>query len=112
MVSTASIVPTRTTLIDPNTISINGLVVPGGAFVVLTTQLLNRTKVLGQACAEQHNRSSLVKEGRAVMPHDPDVTLPALYIAGRDLKAQNAAASPKMITAHQTAIHLTMHCGM
>jgi hypothetical protein len=105
-------VPTKTTLIDPNTISINSFFVQDGAFAVLTTQLQNSIRVLRQACAKQHNHSSLVAEGGKVIAHDSDVTLPALYIAGRDLKTQNAAAPPKMITAHQTAIHLTMHCGM
>src|SRR5262249_43103021 len=71
------------------TIVINGPRVDvNGALVVLSTQLRGRTEVLREACAARADRpiSSLVEAGRGGLPQDPEATLPALYIAGRDLK--------------------------
>jgi large exoprotein involved in heme utilization and adhesion len=97
------------------TIVINGPRVDvNGALVVLSTQLRGRAEVLREACAARADRpiSSLVEAGRGGLPQDPEATLPALYIAGRDLKLQEGPgttrASPGLL---QTTARLTAHCG-
>jgi hypothetical protein len=96
-------------------LGISGTIVINGALVVLSTQLRSRTEVLREACAARAGQpiSSLVEAGRGGLPQDPEATLPALYIAGRDL-----APSPPAIAvpteaggALQTTVHLTMRCG-
>jgi hypothetical protein len=80
------------------TIVINGPRVDvNGALVVLSTQLRGLTEVLREACAARADRpiSSLVEAGRGGLPQDPEATLPALYIAGRDLKAQEGPDTPE-----------------
>src|SRR5262252_6204446 len=86
------------------TIVINGPRVDvNGALVVLSTQLRGRTEVLREVCAARADRplSSLVEAGRGGLPQDPEATLPALYIAGRDLKLnpQTTAGSTGPSTA-------------
>ena len=60
------------------------------------------------------NRDSLVEAGRGGLPQDPEATLPALYIAGRDV-SPNPAPGAGIMEAHddavQTTVHLTMRCG-
>jgi large exoprotein involved in heme utilization and adhesion len=86
------------------------------ALVVLSSQLRGRTEVLREACAAQGGRpqSSLVEAGRGGLPQDPEATLPALYIAGRDVNP-NPQAGPDTTetssTALQTRVRLTMRCG-
>ena len=86
-----------------------------GALVVLSTQLQSRTEVPREACAARAGQpiSSLVEAGRGGLPQDPKATLPALYIAGRDLgPSPPAAAGPTEASgALQTNIRLTMRCG-
>src|SRR5207249_7588045 len=70
------------------TIEISGARVDvNGALVVLSSQLRGRTEVLREACAARSDRpiSSLVEAGRGGLPQDPEATLPALYLAGRDV---------------------------
>lgn len=57
-----------------------------GALVVLSSEFRGRAAVLTEACAARSDRpmSSLVEAGRGGLPQDPEATLPALYIAGRD----------------------------
>jgi large exoprotein involved in heme utilization and adhesion len=97
------------------TIVINGPRVDvNGALVVLSTQLRGRTEVLREACAARADRpiSSLVEAGRGGLPHDPEATLPALYIAGRDLNLnpRTAGGSTGPSAALPTTVHLTMRC--
>ncbi len=96
------------------TVVINGLVNANGALVILSSQLRGRTEVLREACAPRADRpqSSLVEAGRGGLPQDPEATLPALYLAGRDLadKPRGTVASGPA-TAHPTTAHVTMHCG-
>jgi hypothetical protein len=58
-------------------------------------------------------QSSLVEAGRGGQPQDPDATLPALYIAGRDTDATSpmAGGPPQPVPAQQTTARLTMRCG-
>ena len=86
-----------------------------GALVVLSTQLRSRTEVLREACAARAGQpiSSFVEAGRGGLPQDPEATLPALYIASRDVApSRPAIAGPTEATgALQTTVHLTMRCG-
>ena len=114
--SSDSIVSASSELGISGTIVINGpLVDVNGALVVLSTQLRSRTEVLREACAARAGQpiSSLVQAGRGGLPQDPEATLPALYIAGRDVgPSPPAAAGPTEASgALQTTVHLTMRCG-
>jgi large exoprotein involved in heme utilization and adhesion len=86
-----------------------------GALVVLSTELRSAAEVLRHSCAAQtaQPQSSLVEGGRGGLPQDPDTTLPALYIAGRDvdLNPQAASGTTEAKSTLQTRVHLTMHCG-
>jgi len=86
-----------------------------GALVVLSSELRNAAAVLRNSCAAQGNRpqSSLVEAGRGGQPQDPDATLPALYIAGRDASPtlSTAAGPPQPVRTEQTTARLTMRCG-
>jgi len=99
------------------TIVINGPRVDvNGALVVLSTQLRGRTEVLREACAARADQpiSSLVEAGRGGMPQDPEATLPALYIAGRDLSPSSqtpAGVANASVATLRTTARLTMRCG-
>jgi filamentous hemagglutinin family protein len=81
-----------------------------GALVVQSSKLRSAAQVLRNSCVAQANQSSLVPAGRGGVPHDPDATLPALYLAGRDV---NPSANPRAAAsdAVQTNVRLTMRCG-
>lgn len=100
---------------------ISGLVLINGpqvdvnsALVVLSSELHGLAAVSREACAARADQpvSSLVEAGRGGQPLDPEATLPALYIAGRDL---NPTPAPSGMTeasgAIQTTVRLTMRCG-
>jgi large exoprotein involved in heme utilization and adhesion len=114
--SSDSIVSASSELGISGTIVINGPRVDvNGALVVLSTQLRSRTEVLREACAARAGQpiSSFVEAGRGGLPQDPEATLPALYIAGRDVNrnASAAAGTAQSSGALQTTVHLTMRCG-
>jgi large exoprotein involved in heme utilization and adhesion len=114
--SSDSIISATSELGISGTVVINGpLVDVNGALVVLSSQLRSRIEVLREACAARPDRpiSSLVERGRGGLPQDPEATLPALYIAGRDLNTdpQNAFDSNAASVAPYTTVHLTMRCG-
>ena len=98
-----------TIVIDGPRVDVNG------ALVVLSTQLRSRTEVLREACVARAGQpvSSLVEAGRGGLPQDPEATLPALYIAGRELGPSPPAAAGPTETSGilQTTVHLTMRCG-
>ena len=52
-------------------------------------------------------------KSRGGLPQDPEATLPALYIAGHDLKLnpQTTGGSTGPSAALPTTVHLTMRCG-
>jgi large exoprotein involved in heme utilization and adhesion len=85
-----------------------------GALVVLSSELRSAAQVLRNSCAAQAGlpQSSLVEEGRGGLPQNPDATLPALYIAGRDMSPTSPAVPgpPPAIPAQQTTARLTMRC--
>ena len=114
--SADSIVSASSQLGISGTVVINGPQVDlNGTLVVLSSELRSAVAVTREACAARANQpsSSLVEAGRGGLPQDPDATLPALYIAGRDLKPgpQSAAGTIEVVNAVPTAIHLTMRCG-
>jgi hypothetical protein len=86
-----------------------------GALVVLSSELRRAAEVVRETCAAQGGRpqSSLVEAGRGGLPLDPEATLPALYIAGRDVSPnpQAVEASIEASGALQTTAHLRMRCG-
>ena len=98
------------------TVTINGIVNANGALAVLSTQLRSRVEILREACESRGGQplSSLVEAGRGGLPQNPEATLPALYIAGRDL-TPNPPIAPGTTEASsnpvQTTARLTMRCG-
>jgi large exoprotein involved in heme utilization and adhesion len=114
--SSDSIVSASSEVGISGTVVINGPRVDvNGALVVLSTQLRGRTEVLREACAARADRpiSSLVEAGRGGLPQDPEATLPALYIAGRDvnLNPQRVEKSTEASAPLHTTMRLTMRCG-
>jgi hypothetical protein len=83
-----------------------------GALVVLSSELRSAAQVLRNSCTGL-SQSSLVEGGRGGLPQDPDATLPALYIAGRDMSPTSlmVPGPPPPIAAQQTTARLTVHCG-
>jgi filamentous hemagglutinin family protein len=67
---------------------INGITPLNGALVVLSAELHNPAALTQNSCAARSNQpqSSLAVAGRGGLPQDPNATLPALYIAGRDVR--------------------------
>ena len=59
-----------------------------GTLVVLSSELLSAVAVTRASCAAHAlgRQSSLVEAGRGGLPEDPNASLPALYLAGRDLR--------------------------
>jgi filamentous hemagglutinin family protein len=85
-----------------------------GALVVLSSELRSAVEVLRHTCAAQATEphSSLVEAGRGGLLQDPEATLPALYIAGRDVNLTSSRA-PEMtepIRPAQTTAQLIMRC--
>ncbi len=122
LASADSIVSASSQLGISGLVAINGpLVDLNGTLVVLSSQLRNAVALTRDSCAARANRpqSSLIEAGRGGLPQDPDATLPALYLAGRDLPSTRHAAAPNpnpsTATGTQSALHttlrLTMLCG-
>jgi large exoprotein involved in heme utilization and adhesion len=114
--SSDSIVSATSQLGISGTIEINGPRVDvNGALVVLSSELRGRVAVLREACAARSDRpiSSLVEAGRGGLPQDPEATLPALYIAGRDLSPNPLTGEDisEASSALRTTARLTMRCG-
>jgi large exoprotein involved in heme utilization and adhesion len=114
--SADSIVSANSQLGTSGTVVTNGLLNINGALVVLSSELRGHAAVLREACAARGDRpvSSLVEAGRGGLPQDPEATLPALYIADRDLNSIPPAASGETEASRaplQTRVRLTMRCG-
>jgi hypothetical protein len=69
-------------------VEINGITPLNGTLVALSSELHKRAALTRNSCAARAGRpqSSLVAGGRGGLPQDPDATLPALYVAGRDIR--------------------------
>jgi hypothetical protein len=114
--STDSIVSATSQFGISGTVVISGPRVDvNGALVVLSTELRSAAEVLRHSCAAQaaQPQSTLVQGGRGGLPQDPEATLPALYITGRDVNLNPAAAGHTTEAGGgvQTAARLTMRCG-
>jgi filamentous hemagglutinin family protein len=84
------------------------------ALVVLSSELRGLAAVSREACAARAGQpvSSLVEAGRGGQPQDPEATLPALYIAGRDLGPMPASpGTTEASRAIRTTVRLTTRCG-
>jgi filamentous hemagglutinin family protein len=86
-----------------------------GALVVLSSELRGHAAVLREACAARADRpvSSLVEAGRGGLPQDPEATLPALYIADRDVNTNPGPGVGTNGTGDaplRTTVRLTMPC--
>jgi large exoprotein involved in heme utilization and adhesion len=113
--STDSVVSASSQSGISGTVSINGPQVDvSSALVVLSSELRGLAAVSREACAARAEgpASSLVEAGRGGQPQDPEATLPALYIAGRDV---NPTPGPPGTTeasrAVPTSVRVTMRCG-
>ena len=115
LASADSIVSATSQLGISGTVTINGpLVNLNGTLVVLSSELRNAVALTRDNCAARAGRpqSSLVAAGRGGLPYEPEATLPALYLAGRNLAlAPHAAAPAAPPPAQHAALHLTMRCG-
>jgi large exoprotein involved in heme utilization and adhesion len=112
--SADSIVSASSQLGISGTVEITGPRVDvNSALVVLSSELRGRTEVLRESCAARADQpiSSLTEAGRGGLPQDPEATLPALYIAGRDLNlTPPAAGTTETSRPIQTSVRLTMRC--
>lgn len=83
-----------------------------GSLVVLASELRHAAEVLRNSCAAKSGlpRSSLTQAGRGGLPQDPEATIPALYLAGRDVDRSFAAASPLPRVARHATARLVMRC--
>jgi large exoprotein involved in heme utilization and adhesion len=116
LASADSIVSASSALGISGTIEIVGPRVDlNGALIVLSSELRSAAQVLRNSCAAQAGlpQSNLREAGRGGLPQDPDATLPALYIAGRDMSpaSPTVPGPPPPIPAQQTTARLAMRCG-
>jgi hypothetical protein len=77
-------------------VTINGITPVNGALVALSSELRSAVAVSENRRAARAGRpqSGLVAAGRGGLPREPDNSLPALYIAGRDLRLAPPVAPP------------------
>jgi large exoprotein involved in heme utilization and adhesion len=113
--STDSIVSASSQLGISGMALINGPQVDvNSALVALSSELHGLAAVSREACAARADQpvSSLTEAGRGGQPQDPEATLPALYIAGRDLNPTPASpGTTEASRAIQTTVRLRMRCG-
>jgi filamentous hemagglutinin family protein len=114
--SADSIVSASSQLGISGTVEISGTRVDvNAALVVLSSQLRGLVAVQREACAARADQpiSTLVDAGRGGLPQDPEATLPALYIAGRDVNPnpQSVEKLTEASGALQTTVHVRMRCG-
>ena len=69
-------------------VEINGIAPLNRALVALSSELRSAVALTADSCAGRAGRpqSSLVEAGRGGLPQDSEATLPALYVAGRDVR--------------------------
>jgi filamentous hemagglutinin family protein len=84
------------------------------SLVVLPSTLRSAAAILRDSCAARAGvpRSTLTQAGRGGLPQDPEATIPALYLAGRDVDsaAPKAASAAPARVARQSTLRLTMPC--
>jgi hypothetical protein len=85
-----------------------------GSLVVLSSELRNAAEVLRTSCdTGGRKRSSLVDAGRGGLPQDTETTIPALYIANRDVAptAGKRSRNDPVPRPVRETVRLTMGCG-
>jgi filamentous hemagglutinin family protein len=97
-------------------VEINGITPLNGALVALSSELRRAVALTADTCAARARRpqSSLVEAGRGGLPQDPDASLPALYIAGRDVRIEPRPV-PTRARANgepNSALRVAMRCGL
>jgi filamentous hemagglutinin family protein len=96
------------------TVEINGITPLNGSLAVLSSELHNPAALTRDSCAERSSRpqSGLVAAGRGGLPLDPDASLPALYVAGRDVAIAPRARAPRADAGDglPATVHLAMRC--
>jgi filamentous hemagglutinin family protein len=96
-------------------VEINGIIPLNGSLVVLSGELRNPAALTRGGCAARGSRpqSSLVEVGRGGLPEDPNATLPALYIAGRDVRLGGRPGAHRTDAGSDvpSTSRLTMRCG-
>jgi len=87
-----------------------------GALVALSSELCSAVALSESACAAPAGRpqSSLVAAGRGGLPQDPDASLPALYIAGRDVRIEPRPVASRAAAGGEPspALRVAMRCGL
>src|SRR5262249_30029758 len=109
--SADSIVSATSQLGISGTVEITGPQVDvNSALVVLSSECRGRTEVLRESCASRGGGpvSSLTDVGRGGLPQDPEATLPALYIAGRDVNPTSPTSPAAGTTEVSRVIQTTV----
>jgi hypothetical protein len=97
-------------------LNISGFFPLNGALVALSSELRSALALTENICAARAGRpqSSLVEAGRGGLPQDTEASLPALYIAGRDVRIE-----PRVAALHADAggepsptLRVAMRCGL
>jgi hypothetical protein len=93
-------------------VTINGTLPLNGALVALSSELRSAVALTENSCAARAGRpqSSLVKAGRGGLPQDPEASVPALYIAGRDLRFEPRQAPPRAAGEPAPALRVALRC--
>jgi hypothetical protein len=84
-----------------------------GSLVALSSELRSAAEVLRHSCAQRNllPRSSLAATGRGGLPQDPEVSVPAVYLADRDADPMPAARGQAPQPRTQVvSLGITMHC--
>jgi large exoprotein involved in heme utilization and adhesion len=101
--------------VSGNVIISGPLVDLNGTLVVLSSELRNPAALTRDSCAIRADRrqSSLYEAGRGGLPEDPTTSLPALYLAGRDLRFDPRPAAPHADAGADlpSTSSLRLHCG-
>jgi large exoprotein involved in heme utilization and adhesion len=97
-------------------VEINGITPLNGALVALSSELRRAVALTTDSCAARAGRpqSSLVEAGRGGLPQDPEASLPALYIAGRDVRIEPRVAPPRTYASGEPrpVLRVAMGCGL
>jgi large exoprotein involved in heme utilization and adhesion len=114
--SFGSIVSASSELGVSGTVVVSGpLVDLNGTLVVMSSELRNPAALSRDSCAARAGRpqSSLYEAGRGGLPADPTENLPALYLAGRDIRLGPPVAAPRAAAVGDfpSTLESRLHCG-
>ncbi len=101
--------------VSGNVVISGPLVELNGSLVALSSALRNPASLTRDSCAATADRpqSSLVEAGRGGLSQDPSATLPALYLAGRDVQLGPRVVVPRRADAGdlRSTLRLSGRCG-